>query len=202
MLLDVLSSMIWIQLQRIVHLNYYLYHYHLRDAILHNPCRTYLEVGCGAGAVSKFIDDTLHYEEYLGVDIDEKRIRYAAAKYGARENTHFRSGDVRQLPIDKDYDCLLLVGFLHHVPNNECLSLVRYVLPRITRKIVILEPIFVYRSVRANLYERYLEKGEHRRSVTQVKELLDQSGVRIDLEYTSRQAIGLFDFWCGISDLR
>jgi len=190
----------WINLQKVCHYNRYLYHYHLRDGILMKPCKTYLEVGCGPGAVCGFLRAFIEYDKYTGIDIDQDRIEYAKLHYGIEPTTEFILGRIQDIDVDSFYECYLAVGLLHHLSDEECLSLLKAVLPKITDQIVIMEPVFDGNSLSAIIYRKYLERGRYKRTEAELRDVLWKAGIgAIDFHYRRRQTIGLFDFWCGVS---
>lgn len=192
---------LWVCLQKICHNSRYLYHYHLKDAILRRPCRTYLEVGCGPGAVCGFLRALIEYDKYTGIDIDKDRIEYAKLHYGIEPSTEFILGRLQDIAVDSSYECFLAVGLLHHLSDEECLSLLKTVLPKITKQIVIMEPVFDCNSLSGIIYKKYFERGRYKRTEAELREVLRSANIPIDFQYRRKQTIGLFDFWCGVSFL-
>ncbi len=77
----------------------------------------FLEVGCGNGAVSKYVA-----EKYLlnvtGVDVDPEQIKLAQENIGDIPNIHFLEVDATNLPFqDNDFDIVLSFGVMHHISN-------------------------------------------------------------------------------------
>ena len=79
--------------------------------------QNFLEVGCGNGAVSKYVA-----KKYLlnvtGVDIDPEQIKLAQENTGDIPNIHFLEVDATNLPFqDNDFDIVLSFGVMHHISN-------------------------------------------------------------------------------------
>ena len=77
----------------------------------------FLEVGCGSGAVSKYIAQN-HGSNVTGVDLDPELIELAKKGIGDIPNAHFFVADVTHLPFgDNEFDVVLSFGVMHHIPN-------------------------------------------------------------------------------------
>jgi len=78
-----------------------------------------LDIGCGPGYLVEYFPDA----EYVGIDIDEKYIRYAQRRYAGRG--HFASMYVTRdsLKTFEPFDVVVLAGVLHHVSDSEAVSL-------------------------------------------------------------------------------
>ncbi len=79
--------------------------------------QSFLEVGCGSGAVSKHIA-----EKYLlnvtGVDVDPDQIQRAQESIGDITDIHFLTADSTNLPFqDKLFGVVLSFGVMHHIAN-------------------------------------------------------------------------------------
>ena len=91
--------------------------------------QNFLEVGCGNGAVSKYVA-----KKYLlnvtGVDIDTEQIKLAQENTGDIPNIHFLEVDATNLPSqDNDFDIVLSFGVMHHISNwSDALGEIRRVL--------------------------------------------------------------------------
>ena len=71
--------------------------------------RRVLDVGCGPGTNAPHFAHT----HYLGIDLNERYVRDARNRYGAR----FKVGDAAnlQFPIEERFDFILINSLLHHI---------------------------------------------------------------------------------------
>lgn len=77
----------------------------------------FLEVGCGSGAVSKYIAQN-HGLSVTGVDLDPELIELAKKGIGDIPSAHFFVADATRLPFgDNEFDVVLSFGVVHHIPN-------------------------------------------------------------------------------------
>ncbi len=79
--------------------------------------QNFLEVGCGNGAVSRYIA-----KKYLlnvtGTDVDSEQIQLAQKNIDDIPNIRFLEADVTNLPFqDNDFDIVLSFGVMHHISN-------------------------------------------------------------------------------------
>lgn len=78
--------------------------------------QTFLEVGCGTGAVSIHCAKTYPFN-VTGVDVDPEQIEMARSYAGNLDIT-FMEADATQLPFeDENFDIILSFGVTHHIPN-------------------------------------------------------------------------------------
>ena len=85
-----------------------------------------LEIGCGFGLFGCYFASRWPGIEYRGIDIDEGRIRMArdAARRLGLTNVRFDHGDASQpLAVDGQYDAVLMLDLLHHLPDPAKMSL-------------------------------------------------------------------------------
>jgi 2-polyprenyl-3-methyl-5-hydroxy-6-metoxy-1,4-benzoquinol methylase len=78
------------------------------------PGERILDVGCGYGDLAMHVSAA----EYVGIDINERYIRYAQSR-GPR-NTEFVLGSVTDLSEEKlgRFDCGVAIGVLHHLDDD------------------------------------------------------------------------------------
>jgi ubiquinone/menaquinone biosynthesis C-methylase UbiE len=91
--------------------------------------QSFLEVGCGGGAVCKYV--AKKYPLYVtGVDVDPEQIQLAQKNIDNIENIRFLTADATNLPFpDNDFDVVLSFGTTHHISNwLDALSEIRRVL--------------------------------------------------------------------------
>lgn len=89
----------------------------IRDQLPAVPGHKVLDVACGPGAFSNLFDP----DNYWGVDINEKYIRYAKRHYSG----DFRTMDARHLDFeDSSFDEALVFGLLHHLSDEDATAVI------------------------------------------------------------------------------
>lgn len=88
---------------------------HLR----HQTVRRVLDVGCGPGVNAMRFPDA----EYVGIDINERYLEVARAKYSGR----FVQADLRTADLSSlgTFDTIIVNSFLHHVPDDAVRGILR-----------------------------------------------------------------------------
>jgi ubiquinone/menaquinone biosynthesis C-methylase UbiE len=91
------------------------------DKLLHfvdiGEGQRFLEVGCGNGAVSRYVAKEYPFD-VTGVDVDPDQIRLAQAGLDDNVDAHFLTVDATRLPFrDKDFNIVLSFGVMHHIAN-------------------------------------------------------------------------------------
>jgi SAM-dependent methyltransferase len=141
----------------------------LRPLLVHNDftrAHKVLDIACGPGTNARYFVGA----EYLGVDINERYIRYARQRHG-RE---FRTADVLEAPFPDNvrYDFILINSFLHHLDDagvERTLSLVRR-LAAPGGHVHLLELVMPAVPGPARLLARW-DRGKHARSVERWRQL-------------------------------
>jgi SAM-dependent methyltransferase len=192
---------LWLWLQRIAHGHWFFYYRHIRGAVLDDPCTSYLDVGCGPGTIVDYLE-TLHpVKRYWGVDTDLRRIRYAQRRFSGREGITFVGGRLQEQKLEGTFECCILVGLIHHVPDEEFLELMDILRAHVSKRFLILEPIFTRRWPGALHYRNHLEQGRYHRSIDEIRVLLGRAGLRVVYQEESPQMLRLFDFWAASASL-
>jgi 2-polyprenyl-3-methyl-5-hydroxy-6-metoxy-1,4-benzoquinol methylase len=96
--------------------------------------RKILEVGCGFGLFGCYFASLWPEIRYHGIDIDEGRIRMArlAAQKLGLTNVSFECRDAtRPLELTDDYDAVLMMDLLHHMPDESKRHLLNSVTARL-----------------------------------------------------------------------
>ncbi|MCK4247972.1 MAG: class I SAM-dependent methyltransferase, partial [Methanomicrobia archaeon] len=74
----------------------------------------FLEIGCGSGAVSKYIAEKYHLN-VTGVDVDPEQIEFAKKNTNV-SNLRFLVADAAHLAFeDNSFDIVLSFGVMHHI---------------------------------------------------------------------------------------
>ena len=95
-----------------------------------------LDLGCGTGELSIFFNNY----NYTGIDIEPKYINFAKNKYKGT----FKLEDAKNTSFqDQSFDLIVILGVLHHMNDDLCLSVfdeIRRIL-KISGKILIMEDV-------------------------------------------------------------
>ena len=88
-----------------------------------------LDIGCGNGALT--YDLAKKAKEVIGIDIEEKNIKFANKNY-ERENLKFTIGDSTKYKFNKKFDVVILSNVLEHIENRvEFLKRMKKITPKI-----------------------------------------------------------------------
>lgn len=142
-----------------------------------------LDIGCGAGTFS------ILFQDYVGIDVSPKFIRYAARKY-SREfhimdaaNIRFESGS---------FDNALVVGLLHHLDDESFLKAVSEIKKVLKKngKALILEdiPVQSFINIIGGLAHRF-DLGGNIRGMEDYQRLLEKE-LHIEKSYKIRNGVG------------
>ncbi len=116
-----------------------------------------LEFGCGVGTNSKMFRP----HQYLGVDCDTKRIKYASRLF---HHYDFATIDGPSIPLpNKAVDYVIIISVLHHIPTDfipEYLEEFKRLL-KDNGKVVIMEPCFHDHSDFCNTLMGFFDKGKY-----------------------------------------
>ena len=78
--------------------------------------QTFLDVGCGTGALLSRISEQRKDVQLFGIDLSEQMIKVARAKLG--DKAELRVSDSEQLPFeDSKFDLITCTYSFHHYPN-------------------------------------------------------------------------------------
>jgi ubiquinone/menaquinone biosynthesis C-methylase UbiE len=79
--------------------------------------QTFLEIGCGIGAVSKHMTRR-HRLDVTGTDVDPEMVRFAQENVEDISDIRFLEADATNLPFQDDYfEIVLSFGVMHHISN-------------------------------------------------------------------------------------
>jgi 2-polyprenyl-3-methyl-5-hydroxy-6-metoxy-1,4-benzoquinol methylase len=84
----------------------------------------YLEVGCGAGYAVEYLGGRVG--SYVGIDHSAELVALATRRHASSRVT-FRTGRVQDTDLDACFDCVFVIGVLHHLEGVED-ALVRMVM--------------------------------------------------------------------------
>ncbi|MDR0653412.1 MAG: class I SAM-dependent methyltransferase, partial [Synergistaceae bacterium] len=81
-----------------------------------------LDLGCGDGRYSLYLASNLPVKFVMGIDPAESAIEMdneKAKTLGLQGKVRFQSGDIYNLNFNERFDCIILRGVLHHLPDPE-----------------------------------------------------------------------------------
>jgi 2-polyprenyl-3-methyl-5-hydroxy-6-metoxy-1,4-benzoquinol methylase len=143
--------------------------------------KTILEIGCSLGNTALAFAD-LSGVQYTGLDIDPVVIEYAKKKYKNRTNMQFICEDLRMFARSgHQYDLVIFAGVLHHIPDE--LSVEMLASSRALAEggdLVVVEPLRTADDRGwYGFYLKYMEKGEHVRTVAEMHELFQRASLDV-----------------------
>lgn len=137
-----------------------------------------LDIGCGPGVALPYI----YWNSYVGIDLNPSHIARAEAL--SAKDAVFKVGAAQDvLPaLDKNFDTILVIGFLHHLSDQNVEQLLDAALARLRPggKAFFLEPVYVEGQ---NVIARKLndlDSGQHIRTSDGYTSLLSRPGFRIN----------------------
>lgn len=103
-------------------------HYH-NFLLRHVPphCGHALDIGCGAGAFSRYLAQRSRH--VLGLDLSPQMVRIAKEQSRDYPNVEYQVADVLEWPFPPDrFDCIVSIATLHHLPLRSILLKIRHAL--------------------------------------------------------------------------
>lgn len=119
-----------------------------------------LELGCGTGALLALMPAGV---DYLGVDLDERYVEAARARYGGR--AEFVHADAATYRPDREFDLAVAYGVLHHLDDAQARGLLGAA--RAARRFAAAEPC---PTPRAGPFESFLMRHDRGRFVRREEE--------------------------------
>jgi SAM-dependent methyltransferase len=135
-----------------------------------------LDIGCGIG---QYASSTTG--RYVGVDLNCGYVDHARRRRGDAERS-FRCVDASELVVEGErFDLVLMVDFLHHLPDEAAVSVLRTALELTTGHVVSLEPV----TEQGNRVGRWFvehDRGEHMRPHAQLLALFEAAGLAVEAD--------------------
>jgi trans-aconitate 2-methyltransferase len=78
-----------------------------------------VDLGCGTGELTRLLADTLHFENFLGVDTSAEMLE--KSKAFTRPGLQFQAADIAKFKPTTDVDLILSNAALQWVPDHEVL---------------------------------------------------------------------------------
>jgi SAM-dependent methyltransferase len=132
-----------------------------------------IDLGCGPSSILRDLPEI----NYYGYDINKFHIKYAKNKF-SKKNFHFyckkfNKNEISRLP---KFDCALLLGLVHHLSNEEFITIISLIKNTLKKngKILILDNVIVHNQ---NFISRFLiknDQGDNVRNLNQYKLILNK----------------------------
>ena len=134
----------------------------LRDYVKPTPGMVVIDIGCGPGYAAKWLPGS----RFFGFDVHGAYIDYATRKYGRHAVFYcdlFSRQYVSTLP---KADLVLMMGLLHHLTDEECVSLLRLAKSAMKSGGKLLTLDGCYRDGQSRIARYFLDsdRGEHIRT--------------------------------------
>jgi SAM-dependent methyltransferase len=130
-----------------------------------------LDIGCGIGQYA-----SVTAGEYVGVDLNRRYVEHARRRRGD-ERHEFRCVDAAELLAQGErFDLVLMVDFLHHLPDETAESVLATARQLTSGRVVVLEPV----TEQHNRVGRWFienDRGEHMRAHASLLSLFDRAGL-------------------------
>lgn len=139
--------------------------------------RSVLDFGCGIGTSSSIFNP----KDYLGIDPDDKRVRYAKQLY---PNYQFAVFDGKELPLNNQrFDYIVIVAVLHHISTEEIsryLQKFRQAL-KPNGRILVLEPCLFNKPCLSNSLMHFFDNGPYIRDEKGYLELFEANDFKTSI---------------------
>jgi SAM-dependent methyltransferase len=135
-----------------------------------------LDIGCGIGQYA-----SVTAGEYVGVDLNRRFVEHARRRRGD-ERHEFRCVDAAELLVEgQRFDLVLMVDFLHHLPDATAESVLATAGQLASGRVVVLEPV----TEQHNRVGRWFidnDRGEHMRAHASLLSLFDRAGLTVEAD--------------------
>jgi 2-polyprenyl-3-methyl-5-hydroxy-6-metoxy-1,4-benzoquinol methylase len=133
-----------------------------------------LDIGCGIGQYAR-----MPASQYTGIDLNARYIDYARRR-SRNPRCSFRCVDGRVLLHEESrFDVVLMVDFLHHLPDDDCIGLLRVASRIATRAVLSFEPV-VQQPNPLGQWVIDHDRGRFVRPLVELHRLFLRAGLRID----------------------
>lgn len=135
-----------------------------------------LDFGCGIGSTSSIFSP----EDYLGIDPDQERIKYAQQLYSDYD---FQTLDKGKLDFEANsFDYILMIAVLHHIPSDELRDILQqfHQILKSTGRIIVIEPCFFSNSYLNNYFMKIMDNGDYIRNLNQYFKLFQNQYYKVN----------------------
>lgn len=132
-----------------------------------------LDIGCGIGQYASVTDGM-----FLGVDMSQAYIEYARKRH-RRPNQTFRCASVADVLKERStFDLVLMVDFLHHLTDEECIAVLSTAARLAKQYVVSFEPV----TWQPHPLGRWIvehDRGHYVRPLEELKQLYPRAGLSV-----------------------
>lgn len=96
----------------------------IREYLEITPGARIIDIGCGPGFIVRHLPAGV---QYVGFDIDQRSIDYAAARFGDRGRFHARFFDAATAEDFGPADIVMMNGVMHHIQDTDLTATLRHV---------------------------------------------------------------------------
>ena len=131
-----------------------------------------LDFGCGIGSNSKLF----HYDDYIGVEVDESRVLSSRPKYPKSKfkQIPFISKPDDKIPFeDNSFDLVFISLCLHHIDSDTCKLLFKEFSRVLNHngKIIGIEPCIISEKYFSNIFMNIIDAGDYILPIEQYKQI-------------------------------
>ncbi|MGH2996927.1 MAG: class I SAM-dependent methyltransferase [Gaiellaceae bacterium] len=135
-----------------------------------------LDIGCGIGQYA-----SLTRGQYLGVDLNGAYVDHARHRRGDERHA-FRCVDAAELVAEGErFELVLMVDFLHHLPDDAAVSVLRTAGELSAGHVVCLEPV-TEQETRLGRWFIDNDRGEHMRPHADLLALFERAGLGVEAD--------------------
>jgi ubiquinone/menaquinone biosynthesis C-methylase UbiE len=141
--------------------------------------KSVLDFGCGIGSTCFIFKP----KNYLGIDLNEDRIKYARKKYVNYKFDTFKNNKVNI--TDNSIDLIIVIAVLHHIPSKnitKILSEFQRILKKPQGEVAAIEPCIFPKHKYKNFYMKTLDRGRYIRNRENYLNLFKTNNFEINLD--------------------
>ena len=141
------------------------------------PGMKMLDVGCGSANIIPYLPPL----DYTGIDLNEKHIGYARQRHGNGARFIVGNAAVDLKPNQKQFDLINVSGLLHHITDDEAVSLFASLtaLVKPNGRIVTIDAVWLPKQRVAVRLANHLDSGTNIRAPEGYLRLLNGTGLDV-----------------------
>ena len=148
--------------------------------------KSVLDIGCGTGDFCNITN-----KRYVGVDNTPSFIEYAKKKFGSKGKKFYVMDATKMKFKKKEFDASVLADFIHHLPDNLVIKVLKDA-ARVCKKAIIIWDAIPQRNPISRMFYA-IDRGAHMRPLEKQIELVKKAGldiIKVD-KYRTRPGIYL-----------